>query len=88
MTEPKQNLLQVIARAPFDVYYEGPAEVVSATNRIGEFDILPDHADFFSILTPGEIAIMTPKQAEPIIVEISNGMVTVQDNNVMLFLNI
>ena len=39
--------LTVIARAPFTVYYEGPASAVSAKNRVGPFDILPGHADFF-----------------------------------------
>ena len=33
--------LTVIARAPFTVYYEGPASAVSAKNRVGPFDILP-----------------------------------------------
>lgn len=86
VAEPGQ--LYVIARAPFNLYFEGPAEVVSATNRIGEFDILPDHADFFSVLTPGEIAIIPADSTEPTIVPISNGIVTVRDNNVMLFINI
>lgn len=88
MSKENSEQLNVIARAPFDVYYEGPAEVVSASNRIGEFDILPNHADFFSILSPGEIAIIPPNKTEPLIVEVSNGMVTVRDNSVMLFLNI
>ena len=38
--------LSVIARAPFQIYYEGEAIAVSAKNRIGDFDILPGHADF------------------------------------------
>jgi len=39
--------LKVIARAPFHVYYEGLAYSLSATNKVGNFDILPGHADFF-----------------------------------------
>ncbi len=49
----------VIARAPFHIYYVGPATAISAVNRIGPFDILPGHADFFSILKPGEVIIDT-----------------------------
>jgi F0F1-type ATP synthase epsilon subunit len=78
--------LKVIARAPFNVYYEGDAEAVTATNRVGKFDILPEHADFFSILSPGEIVIETSK--DPIVFNVSNGIVTVRDNEVMLFVNI
>ncbi|HET7320134.1 MAG TPA: hypothetical protein VFI84_00940 [Candidatus Saccharimonadales bacterium] len=79
--------LNVIARAPFEVYYEGPALAVSATNRIGEFDVLPGHADFFSVLLPGEVIIDVKEGADPISFQITNGIITVRDNEVMLFAN-
>ncbi len=78
-------LLNVIARAPFQVYYEGPAEVISAVNKVGPFDILPGHADFFSVLKPCEITIETAK--DPVVFPIQSGIVTVRDNEVMLFVN-
>lgn len=78
--------LNVIARAPFNIYYEGTAQSVSTTNKVGDFDILPGHADFFSIIKPGEIIIETG--AEPVIFNVRNGIVTVRDNDVMLFVNI
>lgn len=77
--------LNVIARAPFQVYYEGPAEVVSAVNRVGPFDVLPGHADFFSMLLPGEVTIET--NADPVTIKINNGIITVRDDEVMLFVN-
>ena len=77
--------LNVIARAPLQVYYEGPAEVVSAVNRVGPFDVLPGHADFFSMLLPGEVTIET--NADPVTFKISNGIITVRDDEVMLFVN-
>lgn len=77
--------LTVIARAPFHVYYEGNARVVSATNRVGQFDILPGHADFFSVLSAGEVIIET--DTEPVNFNINNGIITVRDNEVMMFLN-
>lgn len=79
--------LTVIARAPFHIYYEGPAQTVSAVNRVGAFDILPSHADFFSILEPGEVSIDTGAE-EPIIFTIHNGIVAVRNDEVMLFVNI
>jgi F0F1-type ATP synthase epsilon subunit len=78
--------LKVIARGPFNLYYDGEAEAVTATNKVGKFDILPEHADFFSILSPGEIIIETAK--DPIAFNVSNGIVTVRDNEVMIFVNI
>lgn len=80
------STLSVIARAPFHIYYEGPAQSVSALNRVGAFDILPDHADFFSILNPGEVIIETG--AEPVVFNIHTGIIAVRDNEVMLFVNI
>ncbi len=78
--------LNVIARAPFHLYYEGPAKSVTGVNKVGQFDILPGHADFFSILNPGEVIIETA--SEPVNIAINNGIVTVRDNEVMLFVNI
>ncbi len=77
--------LNVIARAPFHIYYEGPALAVSASNRVGQFDILAEHADFFSILEPGEVVIDTG--SDPIVFVIHSGIVAVRDNEVMLFVN-
>lgn len=85
MTSYELQPLKVIARAPFNVYYEGPAQAVSAANRVGEFDILPGHADFFSMLDPCEIVITTDK--DPVSFSISGGIITVRDNEVMLFVN-
>ena len=78
--------LNVIARSPFELYYEGSATSVSASNRVGNFDILPGHADFFSMLSPGTIVIET-NQSEPVNVRITSGIITVRDNQAMLFLN-
>ncbi|HET7630010.1 MAG TPA: hypothetical protein VFK03_01410 [Candidatus Saccharimonadales bacterium] len=78
--------LSVIARGPFNIFYEGPASSVSASNKVGDFDILPGHADFFSILAPGEVIIETDK--EPVSFDIDNGIAAVRDDEVMLFVNI
>lgn len=85
MKQQEVTDLNVIARGPFQVYYEGTARTVSAENRIGQFDILPGHADFFSVLLPGDVSIETDK--EPVTFKISNGIITVRDNEVMLFVN-
>ncbi len=85
MKRPESQNLKVIARAPFTVYYEGEALAVTAKNRIGEFDILPGHADFFSMLVPGKVIIETGK--ESVYFEMHNGIITVRDDEVMLFVN-
>jgi F0F1-type ATP synthase epsilon subunit len=77
--------LNVKARAPFHVYYEGTAKAVSAINQVGKFDVLPGHADFFSILAPGEVNIETDKDV--INFTITNGILTVRADEVMVFVN-
>ena len=87
MKQPQDtDTLVVSARGPFNVYYEGNAIAVTATNRVGEFDVLPGHADFFSVLSPGEVIIETT--TDPIEFKITNGIITVRDNEVLLFVNI
>lgn len=86
MKQPAQiPSLTVIARAPFNVYYEGPAQSLTALNKVGPFDILPGHADFFSMLRPGEVIIET--DGDPVSFNISNGIIAVRDNEVLLFVN-
>jgi F0F1-type ATP synthase epsilon subunit len=77
--------LTVIARAPFHVYYQGPAKYVSATNKVGKFDILPGHADFFSVMVPGEVTIETEDNS--IKFDVSNGFLGVRDGYVLIFVN-
>jgi F0F1-type ATP synthase epsilon subunit len=76
----------VSARAPFHIYYEGAAKMVSGENQVGRFDILPGHADFFSVMTNGEVVIETDK--DTINFQVSNGIISVHDSDVMLFVNI
>ncbi len=83
----QNQLLKVQARAPFEIYYQGDAYSVTATNKVGTFDILPGHADYFSIIDPNsEVIIGTEK--EDINISASNGIVCVRDDEVLLFLNI
>ena len=85
----KHNLtytLNVVARSPFELYYEGEAVALSATNRIGAFDILPGHADFFSMLQPGEVTIQIADK-DPVKIDAKSGILTVRDNQAYLFVN-
>jgi len=77
--------LKVTARSPFHIYYEGPAKLISAANQVGKFDILPGHADFFSVMVPGEVTIET--ETDNLSFPISSGILTVQGDEVMVFVN-
>jgi F0F1-type ATP synthase epsilon subunit len=88
MTKHDSTSLKVIARAPFHIYYEGDAVSLSAFNEVGPFDVLPGHADFFSMLTACKVSIDNGADKDPITFEIRNGILTVRDDEVMLFANI
>ena len=77
--------LNVIARSPFELYYEGESTAVSASNRVGAFDVLPGHADFFSMLVPGEVIIQT--NDEPIKIDAKSGIIAIRNNQAYIFIN-
>lgn len=81
--EPK---LRVRVLSPTQTLYDGPALAVSATNRVGPFDILADHANFFSLLSEGAIVINTGFQ--PLTFPIHHGIAKVKNNVVTLFIDI
>lgn len=60
--------------------------MVSAANEVGKFDILPGHADFFSVMTPGDVIIETDKNN--ITFPIHNGIISVRSDEAILFINI
>lgn len=82
----KQATLQVKIYSQFHVYYEGAAETVSAISRVGEFDILPGHANFFTLLVAGNISITSNGKSAEMVV--SQGVMQVADDNVKVFVDI
>lgn len=81
--EPK---LHVKVLSPTQTLYDGTAVSVSAVNEVGPFDILADHANFFSLLVEGTIAINNNFQNFNF--PISKGIMKVTNNTVTLFVDI
>lgn len=81
--EPK---IRARVLSPTQTLYDGPALSVSANNKVGPFDILADHANFFSLLTEGNIVINTGYQTYTF--PIQHGIVKVKNNQVTLFIDI
>ena len=78
--------LKVKVFSPYETFFLGSAISLSATNRTGPFDILVDHTNFFSVLTQGQVTVVT--DFEPITIQIKSGVLHVHDNAVTLFANI
>ena len=81
-----QPKLRTRVLSPTQTLYDGPALAVSANNRVGPFDILADHANFFSLLSEGDIVINTGYQIFNF--PIQHGIVKVKNNEVTLFIDI
>lgn len=82
--EPK---LHVRILSPTRSYFDGKALSVSANNKVGRFDILADHANFFSMLTEGDIVVDMGNDAV-FRLAVSQGIIKVASNTVTFFIDI
>jgi len=81
------KIMKVKIYAPFKVYYDGVANSVTATNRIGPFDILQGHHNFISLLLPGDIIVRVDGK-EDFKMRINRGFIHVKADEVKVFLDI
>ena len=81
-----RDFLLVKIFSPSRIFFDGKAVSLSAQNATGPFDILPKHANFLCLLTPGEIRIDTGSQVFPF--PISRGLLRVTANTATVFLDI
>ena len=82
----KPPFLRVNLRSPYQNYFSGSATSVTAINRLGPFDILPNHTPFFSLLVSGVVTVQTA--SERLEFKIQNGIIRTKNNQVDVFLNI
>lgn len=78
--------LYVKITSPFEVYFEGAANSVSAIDKTGPFDVLANHTNFMALLTPGVVRLQT--DIGPREFKISRGIIKVASNKVILFANV
>lgn len=88
MAAPVQtkDRLKVKVFSPYETFFEGSAVSLSATNKTGPFDILYRHSNFFSTLIPGQIKVDTG--FDVIRIEVSNGIICISNNTVVVFANV
>lgn len=80
------TVMHVKVYAPFKVYFDGDAESVSAVNETGPFDVLPQHHNFMTLLSTGDIIIRTSRGEEK--VAIQRGIMHVKADQVIVFLDV
>jgi len=72
----------VVAKDPF----KGEAEAVSSQNRLGKFDILPEHTNFITLIS-GDLTIHTADKKK-IAYQFERGVLEVSENKVNVFLGL
>lgn len=73
--------------APFNVYFDGQAASLSATNETGAFDVLPRHKNFMSLLQPGTITVR--REGKPDFkLKITRGVLHVSKDKTTVFLDV
>lgn len=78
--------LHVKVYAPFKVYFDGEAVSVSAVNETGPFDVLRQHHNFMTLLSPCTIVVRTDRGDEQI--PIQRGIMHVKADQVIVFLDV
>lgn len=79
--------LTVKILSPNQTYFDGPAISLTATNNIGQFDILPQHHNFISLLTTGQIVVKLPS-GDSKSLTVSGGLLRIKSNVVTVFLDV
>jgi len=79
--------MKVKVYSPSRVYFNGNAFSVTATNDTGEFDILPKHHHFITLLNECDLIIRTVGEGNRKIT-ISGGLLHVKADEVVIFLDI
>jgi F0F1-type ATP synthase epsilon subunit len=88
MSKPadKQPTIYVKIHNAFTTFVEENCYSVSAVNTTGQFDVLPYHKNFISVLEPCDIAVVGPMGSQK--VPIQQGVMYVRDNKVTVYLDV
>jgi F0F1-type ATP synthase epsilon subunit len=79
--------MRVKIYAPFKVYYDGRANSLTASNKVGPFDILPRHHNFISLLETGDVTVRTDGKSD-FKMPITRGVMHVKADFVRVFLDV
>lgn len=85
--KPKEGLLVIKMYTPYKTYFEGDAKSISALNDTGEFDVLPGHHNFITMLKACKISIQLPDESYKL-VPIARGLMHVREDKIIVFLDV
>ena len=78
------NLSILAADCPF---YEGPCESLVVPTSSGQYGILAHHSNMISAIIPGTLTFRTENGGEMQVASVSNGLVKIEDNDVLVLVD-
>jgi len=84
---PRATLMHVKVYAPFRTYFDGEAGSLSAVNKTGPFDILPQHKNFMTLLIPSILTVKAPNRPD-VEMKIDRGVLHVKADKATVFLDV
>ena len=88
MDQPTDNLiLRVRIVSPRQVLFEEEAVSVSSTNSMGNFDVLPEHANFVTLISSVPIVIVK-KDKQPVTFNFPLAILYAANNKVNIYTDI
>lgn len=81
-----RNLLSLTVRSREGVIFEGEVKAISSKNKIGFFDILPQHANFITLIEENLQVIRSPQKKQNF--PVKTGLLKTWENEVSVFLDV
>jgi len=87
-TKPKAATMRVKVHSPFREYFDGDVFSITAENTTGQFDVLPRHHNFITLLSPCNLVLRTVNNDNKTTIKISGGIMHVKADRIIIFLDI
>jgi F0F1-type ATP synthase epsilon subunit len=87
MAEVAAPVMHVKVYAPFRTYFDDDANSLSAKNLTGDFDVLPHHKNFITLLSPCNIVVRKNGQPD-FVLPITKAVMHVKADQATVFLDV
>jgi F0F1-type ATP synthase epsilon subunit len=84
--KPEDVFLEIDIKSRKKEYFVGRANTLTSINETGEFDVLPYHANFITLIR--DFIILDAKKGSERKIDIDTGVLSVEDNIVKIYLDL
>ena len=86
MSTPPKNKLFVTIRSRQGLAFEGELDAITSFNQVGQFDVLPEHGNFVTMINNKLILRKNRGAREEI--NVDKGVMMVEENRVQVFIGV